>query len=70
MGLEDDEGESGTIYNANIGIGRKIKCKGTIDVISTGATTKGTKAKVKRKHDTRFPKGEEHLQMDGDIYEN
>jgi len=24
----------------------------------------------KRKHDTRFPNGEEHLHMDGDIYEN
>jgi hypothetical protein len=35
MGLEDDEGESGTIYNANIGIAKKIKCRGTIDVIST-----------------------------------
>jgi hypothetical protein len=26
--------------------------------------------KVKREHDTRFLKGEEHLQMDGDVYED
>jgi hypothetical protein len=42
---KDDEGESGTIYSANIGIGKKIKCRSTIDVISTRVTTKGTKAK-------------------------
>ncbi len=28
------------------------------------------KQKVKKEHDTRFLKGEEHLHMDGDIYEN
>ncbi len=26
--------------------------------------------KVKREHYTRFLKGEEHLQMDGDVYED
>jgi hypothetical protein len=26
--------------------------------------------KVNKEHDTRFPKVEGHLQMDGDIYEN
>ncbi len=26
--------------------------------------------KVKREHDTRFPKGEEHLDFDGNVYEN
>jgi hypothetical protein len=26
--------------------------------------------KVKKEHDTRFPKVGEHLQMDGDIYED
>jgi hypothetical protein len=26
--------------------------------------------KVKKEHDTRFPEGEEHLHLKGDIYEN
>jgi hypothetical protein len=26
--------------------------------------------KVKREHDPRFPKGEEHLNLDGDIYKD
>ncbi len=30
---------------------------------------KEQKQKVKKEHDTRFPKSEEHLQMDGDAYE-
>jgi hypothetical protein len=25
---------------------------------------------IKKKHDTRFPKDEEHLHLDGDIYED
>jgi hypothetical protein len=25
---------------------------------------------TKREHDTRFPKGEKHLQMDGNMYED
>jgi hypothetical protein len=25
---------------------------------------------VKKEHDIRFPKGEEHLHFDGDVYEN
>ncbi len=28
------------------------------------------KQEVKREHDTRFPKGEEHLHFDGDVYED
>jgi len=47
MSSEGDEGESGTIYSANIGTCRKTRYRGTIDVISTRETTKGTKAKEK-----------------------
>jgi len=28
------------------------------------------KQEVKEEHDTRFPKGEEHLHFDGNVYEN
>jgi hypothetical protein len=28
------------------------------------------KQKVKKEHDTRFPNGDEHLHLDGDIYED
>ncbi len=56
--------------SANNGISNHTNCRGTIDDISTRKRTKGAWQKVKREHDTRFPKGEEHLHFDGDIHEN
>ncbi len=31
---------------------------------------KEQRQEVKKEHDTRFPKGEEHLHFDGDVYED
>jgi hypothetical protein len=35
---KNDEGESGTICNANNGMSREVECRGTIDVISIEKT--------------------------------
>ncbi len=49
MSLEDDEGENGTIYNANIGTDRQVECVGTIDVISTREIDEGTYTKGQKR---------------------
>ncbi len=69
-GLEDDERESDTIFNANINTSKEAKCWCIANVISTWEIDEREKAKDQEGEWYRVSKGWGITTYEGDIYED